>query len=408
MDDPWEPMLVAPPEAASSHLADGELFADHTSAMDKHLSECAWCRRRLDSARIAESDDDEDFEQALRAAKWREDFAQVSRETILPDQVRAAMTAPASVGDVEPGQLWRLTWRDRHILAAVLDVADWQVLCAPVTTDTKLADELTLLIPAESSPLVTDLAIWVRNKVAVPLFVFDRPLGTLPPVGSAHMGGQAALQQLARAHLTGSAVPEGLPVGMPLSENDTDRLAMHDALWEQTDWFAAASAGLIDSDGVPLAVLGSPETDQGAARPLPNLLRDSGLPLSKLAEQTGLTMARLLDLTRGQATATQQEIAAIQKATGGTVAINDRDRLVNAVTALTEVSRPTWRGARQCWTKDHSPDADPEDPTPLVTRALQQSLAARSIRQDCEAEDEQQRLRNDWRDRIAMILHEYK
>ncbi|MFZ0225805.1 MAG: hypothetical protein WAL41_02435, partial [Mycobacterium sp.] len=158
MDDPWEPMLVAPPEAASSHLADGELFADHTSAMDKHLSECAWCRRRLDSARIAESDDDEDFEQALRAAKWREDFAHVSRETILPDQVRAAMTAPASVGDVEPGQLWRLTWRDRHILAAVLDVADWQVLCAPVTTDTKLADELTLLIPAESSPLVTDLA----------------------------------------------------------------------------------------------------------------------------------------------------------------------------------------------------------------------------------------------------------
>ena len=94
MDDPWEPMLVAPPEAASSHLTDGELFADHTSAMDKHLSECAWCRRRLDSARIAESDDDEDFEQALRAAKWREDFAQVSRETILPDQVRAAMTAP--------------------------------------------------------------------------------------------------------------------------------------------------------------------------------------------------------------------------------------------------------------------------------------------------------------------------
>src|SRR5207245_9569561 len=108
----------------------------------KHLAECAWCRRRLDSARIAGSDDDEDFELALRSAKWRKDFAQVSRETTLPDRVRAAMTAPASVGDVEPGQLWRLTWRDRHMLIAVLAVADWQVLSAPVTTDTKLADEL--------------------------------------------------------------------------------------------------------------------------------------------------------------------------------------------------------------------------------------------------------------------------
>lgn len=408
MDDPWEPMLVAPPSAASSHLSDGQLFADRTSVTDKHLAECAWCRRRLDSAGIAESDDDEGFEHALRTAKWREDFVLVSRETILPDQVRAAMTAPASVGDVEPGQLWRITWRDRHILAAVLDVAGWQVLSAPVTTDTNLADELTLLVLAAGSPLVTDLAIWVRNRATLPLFVFDRPLGTLPPVGNTQMSGRAALQQLASAHLTGCTAPEGLPVGMTLTENDADRLAMHDALWEQTDWFAAAGAGLIGTDGIPLAVLRSSETRQGTARPLSSLLRDSGLPLSELEARTGLKMARLLDLTRGEATASAQEIAAIEKATGSKVAINDRDQQVNAVAALKEVSRPVWRTARQRWTEAHSRDADPEDPTPLVAHSLQYSLAARSIRQECQPADEQQRLRDHWRDRIAMILHEYK
>ena len=69
-------------------------------------------------------------------------------EAVLPDQVRALMTAPASVGDVEPGQIWRLTWRGRHLLVAVIEVADWQVLSAPVTTDVSLADELTLVVQA--------------------------------------------------------------------------------------------------------------------------------------------------------------------------------------------------------------------------------------------------------------------
>jgi hypothetical protein len=70
------------------------------------------------------------------------------------------MTAPASAGDVEPGQIWRLTWRDRHLLVAVIAVADWQVLSAPVTTDISLAEELTLLVEAAYSPLATGLAVW--------------------------------------------------------------------------------------------------------------------------------------------------------------------------------------------------------------------------------------------------------
>src|SRR6266571_4519699 len=411
MGEPWEPMLIPPPAAASSHLSDEELFTRHTPASAKHLADCAWCRHRLDAARTvmaAEADDDEDFEHALRAGQWRDDFKQVSGKLVLPDQVRALMTAPASVGDVEPGQLWRLTWRFRHLLVAVIEVADWQVLSAPVTTDVSLADELTLLVEAAQSPLTTDLAVWVRSRAAVPLFAFDRPLGTLPLIGSAHLSAKAALQRLTRAHLTGSAAPSNLPVGRPLSENDVDRLAMHDALWEQTDWFAAASAGLIDSDGALMAARELPGTGQNSAQPLSDLLRGSGLSLPQLAARTGIKMGRLVDLARPGATANPEEIAAIEEATSGEVAINYGDQQLKAMTALTEVSRPTWRAARQRWTQDKRRGAESEDPAALVTHLLEQPMAARSIHQEYEAADAQQRLRQYWRERVSMILSEYK
>jgi len=411
MDDPWERMLVAPPAAASSHLSDGELFASQTPSLSKHLADCAWCRYRLDAVHTitaAEAEDDEDFEQRLRAGNWRDDFAQVSREAVLPDQVRAAMTAPASVGDVEPGQLWRITWRGHHLLMAVIEVADWQVLSAPVTTDVNLADELTLLVKAAQSPLGTDLAIWVRNRVAVPLFVFGRPLGMLPPMGRAHLSGQAALEQLTRAHTTGSAVSSDLPTGRPLTDNDMDRLAIHDALWEQTDWFTAASAGLIDSDGLLTTARKPPGTRQDSARPLSDVLRDSGLSLPELAARTGLKMGRLVDLARTDATASPQEIAAIEGATRRAVAIDYSDQQLKVVTALTEVSRPAWRAARQRWTQHKNRDVESEDPTTLVRHLLEQPMAARSTYQEQEPADERQRLRQYWRERVAMVLNEYQ
>jgi hypothetical protein len=412
MSEPWEPMLIAPPAAASSHLSDEDLFTASTPGELKHLADCAWCSRRLDAASAAVAaevaDGDEDFEQALRAGQWHDDFERASRQAVLPSQVRSLMTAPVSAGDVEPGQIWRLTWRDRHLLVAVIAVADWQVLSAPVTTDISLADELTLLVEAAQSPLSAGLAVWVRSRAAVPLFVFDRPLGTLPPVGSARLTAQAALQQLTRAHLTGCAASSDLPVGRPLSENDLDRLAMHDALLERTEWFAAAGAGLIDSDGVLLAARQMPATEQHPAQPLSILLRDSRLTLAQLAERTGIKMGRLVDLARTGSTAKPQEIAAIEQATNGIAMTSPADHQLRAIALLAEVSRPTWRTARQCWTQDNQHDAEPEDPAALVTHLLEQPVAARSIHRESQDADEQKRLRLYWREQLAMILSEYK
>jgi hypothetical protein len=408
MGEPWEPRLIAPPAAASSHLTDGELFTATTPGQVKHLADCAWCSHRQDAASAgmaAEADDD--FEQALRAGQWRDEFKDASRGTVLPDQVRALMTAPASVGDVEPGQIWRLTWRGRHLLVAVIEVADWQVLSAPVTTDVGLADELTLLVQAGQSPLATDLAVWVRNRAAIPLFAFDRPLGALPLIGSVPVSARAALQQLTRTHLTGSAAPDYLPVGTPLSENDVDRLALHDALREQSDWFAAAGAGLIDSDGVLTAAQEQPKREQHSAQPLSDLLRGSGLSLRELAAQTGISMGRLVDLARPGATAKPEEITSIEEATSGEVATTSPDQQLKAVTALTEVSRPAWRTARQRWTQDKRHGTESEDPAALVAHLLEHPVAARSIRRELEPANDQQRLLQHWRERVAMILSEY-
>jgi hypothetical protein len=195
---------------------------------------------------------------------------------------------------------------------------------------------------------------------------------------------------------------------MPLQENDVDRLAMHDALWEQTDWFAAASAGLFDSDGVLMTAQELPETGQNSARPLSDLLRGSGVSLPQLAVRTGIKMGRLVDLARPGATANPEEIAAIEEATNGEVAINHADRQLKAITALTEVSRPTWRTARQRWTQDKRCGGESEDPVALVKHLLEQPMAARSIRQEHEPADKQQRLRQHWREQVAMILSEYK
>jgi hypothetical protein len=410
MSDPWEHMMFAPPSAASSHLDDGDLFTVSTPAQVKHLADCAWCRGRQDSALAASgavSETDEDFERVLQAGRWRDEFEQVSREAVLPDKVRVLMSAPSPVGDVEPGQIWRLTWRGYHLLVAVIDIADWQVLSAPVTTDVSLADEFTLLVEAGQSPLAAGLAIWVRSRAAIPLFVFERPVGPLPPVDNARLTGQAAIKQLVRAHLSGSAAPSHLPVGSPLTENDVDRLAMHDALWDQTGWFAGAGAGLVYPDGC-LASTGSlSSTDEGPKWPLPDLLRDCGLTLRQLADQTGIEMSRLVDLSRRGATASANEVIAIEMATSRGVEIDQSYLQLKTVTALTEVSRPAWRAARQRWTKDNDRDAEAEDPAPLVTHLVQQPIAARSIDHGHTAADRQQQLRQYWRERVTMLLSDY-
>jgi hypothetical protein len=118
-------------------------------------------------------------------------------------------------------------------------------------------------------------------------------------------------------------------------------------------------------------------------------------------------MGRLVDLARQGATAKPEEITAIENATGGEAEADIPGQQLKAVTALTEVSRPAWRAARQRWTQDNRHDAESEDPAALIGHLLEHPVAARSINQDHATDDDQQRLRQYWRERVAMILSAY-
>jgi hypothetical protein len=402
----WEPELVAPISAASGHLRDSELLSSESTARDKHLADCEWCRQRLLSADAMPGfASDEAFEQALAVGEWRVTFSQASSNAVIPDGVRDLMTAPASVGDAEPGQLWRVSWHDERLLVAVIDTQGWLALVAPVTTDVSLADELTLRVPAERSPLGTELAVWVRSRMRVPLFVFDRPLGALPSVGANLLPAVVALRHLVRMHLTESQVPQDLPVGRQLTDNDTDRLAIHDALREQLSLFAAAPAGLLEDASL---IIGEKSGDaRELTRPMPDVLRElaKSKSLSELADMTGLEMSRLLDLSRLGAIAEPDEVAAIERVAG--VGIDDSTWFANAAAALAEVSRPTWRSARRRWTQGRHPEADPDDPTLLASDMLRWTLAARSLAAP-EPATEDDRLQRFWRDQVVMMLQEYR
>jgi hypothetical protein len=184
-----------------------------------------------------------------------------------------------------------------------------------------------------------------------------------------------------------------------------DRLAIHDALREQLNWFAGAHAGL---HADVKAMLGDNTGDRAdvVAREVHEVMSGLGLSLSELSDRTGLTMGRLLDLSRPGAVASPEEIAAIGAVTGAV--IEDINRYSSAAAALTAASQPAWRTARRRWTSSRFPDAYPDDPTLLVSDLLERPMAARTIAGVAEADEAERRLERYWRDQVAMALQEYR
>lgn len=402
--DGWDPMLIAPAAPAAVHVDDNHLLHLATRAEQKHVAECGWCRERQRIAQLSvdgADGTDEEFEQALQGEGWEDSFRRASVGVILPGSVRRLMTVRPVPDSVAAGQLWRLTWKERHLLAAVIAVDGWHVQIAPVTTDGELADELTLLVPADHSPVDVELAIRVRQRTVIPLFVLDRYLGALPPTGREQTAAADALAALARAHRTDSSASGGVTVGHRLFAEDADAIAFADAVAEEAAWFAGAACGL---HYVPGEESQAGEGDASlSTTTLPELIADAGLTLTQLVERTSLTPGRLVDLRRG-ASASEAEVLAVASATNTPV-----DRHLAPVDAasfhivMAEVSTPQRRAARAAWTRLNVAGGDPDDPTELVQWLLHERVAARSV-PDGQLTDDVDATRAYWRDRVAMVL----
>jgi DNA repair exonuclease SbcCD ATPase subunit len=198
----------------SAHLSDVELveFADDAlaqperAATSSHLSECPWCRLRLNG--VADGPDLDP------PADFRLD---------------APATVPAALSEAfrperpeaESGQLWRLARDGVASLAFVIDIDEAYAVVVPVTFDTEMADTYTLIVSGDDSPLGLPLALFVSERTTVPVDALAQMVGQLDMVDVAR-GVHTAFRD--------DRDVDFAPVGRPVVRASDPRLEYHGAL----------------------------------------------------------------------------------------------------------------------------------------------------------------------------------
>jgi len=284
---------VNPPVSiADPHLLDGDLLspADHDS---KHLVECGWCQQRQQAAeRHHDHFSDDEF---LRAARQRAESggaAALADITRLTPQLHTLVQEVSVREDVAVGQVWRLRWDNTTELAVVLDIDQWWVTVAPVSTELAAADEFSVLLPPTASQLNADLVVGFSLECVVPLFVFDRLIApaSRPTLDQERARAQlpppATLQDVWRAWRRSSSVPAGLAYGVALDDGDFDRRELRSVI-------ATSFAALV---GASSCVPGDP---LGETTPLAERITGTGLKLSELATTSGLDREVFLRIKQG-------------------------------------------------------------------------------------------------------------
>jgi anti-sigma factor RsiW len=217
MTVPHETDLDHPTESELSELALGELDEARSSAISGHLRACPQCRILAD--RLGRG------LPGLPAVDPPGDTYGAVPEVALA----AVAAADRPKAGPRPGELWRA---GRHgggpvtvVWVRALDPTGAAVV--PVSLDTELADEHTLIVPAAASPLGISLAMHVPVETTID----ERHL--LDRLGAIDVAAEVA--SLRDAWLTGAPV-QGLHVGpsivSPLDERVEYRAALADRLAE--------------------------------------------------------------------------------------------------------------------------------------------------------------------------------
>ena len=191
------------------------------------------------------------------------DLVRAAAAVALPDEARAAVAgADRPDSGPRPGELWRARPPDGGpvTLVWVRSVGPAGAVVVPVSFDVELADDHTLIVAGEASPLGLALALHLAVETTVdPPAVFDR-LGTLDLA--------AAVDAAQAAREAGETVPAGLAgcaVGPRIVSPLDERLEYRQALADRVADLAPAD--LDPADLAPAAVATAGTEDVGAGVP---------------------------------------------------------------------------------------------------------------------------------------------
>ena len=210
-----------------------------------HLAECLACRVRM--ARIAQAD-------GLQTPTSNVVQRIVDASTVVPGVTN--IPADRDEHEPEPGELWRVG-RDEALLAWVRkNLHDGAVDIVPVVLDVDLADEQTVIVEVERSPLPVELGVMVALRTHVHRDAFINRLGTLDI--------SAPVEDVIAAAREGRDTTA--TVGPRIEFDDDDRIEYRQALRDLLDdlspsgWLAESpSAGVAATGPSSLTKLPGPD-----------------------------------------------------------------------------------------------------------------------------------------------------
>jgi len=205
-------------------FVDRALGQDDLTSVQEHIDACRECRLRLQRAAPAVP---------IPAVALPADGPRVE-----PDLRKLLWVEPP---DPAPGQLWRLRWNDITALGVVLRVEGDDVIVTPVGLDERMADDYTVVVGPEWSPLHVGMSVWVALEAVVPFLVLD-----------VYLGDADFLDQIAavrQAYRQRRAVADTIVVGPPVIDETDERtqyrrqLALAFASLADAEWVDVASPG---------------------------------------------------------------------------------------------------------------------------------------------------------------------
>ncbi|MEV4323103.1 hypothetical protein AB0J37_12805 [Microbispora rosea] len=210
--------MIANVHPSSSELLAAQHEPDRAAASTlEHLEECLACRVRQARIRRASGPDPSSFNSLQRI---------VEAATPLPEAL-ATLVAQGKSGQPQPNEVWRIG-RSEALLVWVRQTFDDGVAdVIPLVLDVDLADQDSVVISADATPLASETVAMVSLRTHVHIGAFLNRIATLD-IGNDVKEVMTAMREGRR--------PSKVRVGPPIDDDDDQRLeyrqAMRDLLAE--------------------------------------------------------------------------------------------------------------------------------------------------------------------------------